>query len=63
MRVADPALFAPPIVITGAAFRFFARRQAEDVGIEATVVIEPATVPLTGPNGPVNRIGVATNAP
>jgi mannose-1-phosphate guanylyltransferase/mannose-6-phosphate isomerase len=41
LRVADPALFAPPIVITGADFRFFARRQAEELGIEATVVIEP----------------------
>jgi mannose-1-phosphate guanylyltransferase/mannose-6-phosphate isomerase len=41
LRVADPTLFAPPIVITGADFRFFARRQAEDIGIEATVVIEP----------------------
>ena len=34
-------MFAPPIVITGADFRFFARRQAEDIGIEATVAIEP----------------------
>ena len=41
LRVADADLFAPPIVITGADFRFFARRQAEDIGIEATVVIEP----------------------
>ena len=41
LRVADGELFAPPIVITGADFRFFARRQAEDIGIEATVVIEP----------------------
>src|SRR6201991_170026 len=41
LRVADEKLFAPPIVITGADFRFFARRQAEDVGIDATVVIEP----------------------
>ena len=41
LRVADDKLFAPPIVITGADFRFFARRQAEDLGIEATVVIEP----------------------
>jgi mannose-1-phosphate guanylyltransferase/mannose-6-phosphate isomerase len=40
-RVADPELFAPPIVITGEAFRFFARRQAEQLGIEATVVLEP----------------------
>jgi mannose-1-phosphate guanylyltransferase/mannose-6-phosphate isomerase len=41
LRVADGGLFAPPIVITGADFRFFARRQAEDVGIDVTVVIEP----------------------
>jgi mannose-1-phosphate guanylyltransferase/mannose-6-phosphate isomerase len=41
LRVVDSALFTPPIVITGADFRFFARRQAEDIGIEATVVIEP----------------------
>ena len=41
LRVADGGLFAPPIVVTGADFRFFARRQAEDIGIDATVVIEP----------------------
>ena len=41
-RVADPALFAPPVVITSDAFRFFARRQASDIGIDATVVLEPA---------------------
>src|SRR3954465_4951041 len=41
LRVADANLFAPPIVITGADFRFFARRQAEDLGIDATVLIEP----------------------
>jgi len=41
LRVADDSLFAPPIVITGADFRFFARRQAEDIGVEVTVVIEP----------------------
>jgi mannose-1-phosphate guanylyltransferase/mannose-6-phosphate isomerase len=41
LRVADSALFEPPIVITGSDFRFFARRQAEDLGIEVTVVIEP----------------------
>ena len=40
-RVADPTLFAPPIVITGPNFHFFARRQAEEVGVQATVVIEP----------------------
>ncbi|HUL87948.1 MAG TPA: mannose-1-phosphate guanylyltransferase/mannose-6-phosphate isomerase [Pseudolabrys sp.] len=40
LRVRDP-MFAPPIVITGPNFHFFARRQAEEVGVEATVVIEP----------------------
>src|SRR5512136_325714 len=40
LRVQDP-MFAPPIVITGPNFHFFARRQAEEVGVEATVVIEP----------------------
>jgi mannose-1-phosphate guanylyltransferase/mannose-6-phosphate isomerase len=41
LRVQGP-MFAPPIVITGPDFHFFARRQAEEIGIEATVVIEPA---------------------
>jgi len=40
LRVRDP-MFGPPIVITGPNFHFFAQRQAEDVGVEATVVIEP----------------------
>jgi len=40
LRVQDP-MFAPPIVITGPSFHFFARRQAEEVGVDVTVVIEP----------------------
>lgn len=40
LRVKDP-MFGPPIVITGPNFHFFARRQAEEVGVDATVVIEP----------------------
>ncbi len=40
LRVDDP-MFAQPIVITGPDFHFFARRQAEAVGVDATVVIEP----------------------
>src|SRR5499433_2238079 len=40
LRVHHP-MFGPPIVITGPNFHFFARRQAEEVGIEATIVIEP----------------------
>jgi mannose-1-phosphate guanylyltransferase/mannose-6-phosphate isomerase len=39
-RVQDP-MFAKPIVITGPNFHFFARRQAEEIGVDATVVIEP----------------------
>ncbi len=38
--MAAPDLFAPPIVMTGDAFRFFARRQAEEIGVDATVVLE-----------------------
>jgi mannose-1-phosphate guanylyltransferase/mannose-6-phosphate isomerase len=41
LRVADPDLFDLPIVMTSADFRFFARRQAEEVGIDTTVVLEP----------------------
>jgi mannose-1-phosphate guanylyltransferase/mannose-6-phosphate isomerase len=40
LRVQD-GMFGPPIVITGPNFHFFAKRQAEEVGVEATVVIEP----------------------
>jgi len=40
-RLADPALFAPPIVVTVGEFRFFAQRQAEDVGCGVTIVLEP----------------------
>jgi mannose-1-phosphate guanylyltransferase/mannose-6-phosphate isomerase len=40
LRVQDP-MFAPPIVITGPNFHFFARRQAEEIGVDATIVIEP----------------------
>jgi mannose-1-phosphate guanylyltransferase / mannose-6-phosphate isomerase len=40
LRVQD-SMFAAPIVITGPNFHFFARRQAEEVGVKATVVIEP----------------------
>lgn len=41
LRVADTALFTPPIIVTGPDFHFFAQRQAEDVGVNATVVVEP----------------------
>jgi mannose-1-phosphate guanylyltransferase/mannose-6-phosphate isomerase len=41
LRVADAALFTPPIVITNAEYRFFAEQQAVDVGAKATVLLEP----------------------
>ena len=40
LRVRD-AMFAPPIVITGPNFHFFARRQAEEIGVDVTIIIEP----------------------
>ncbi|BBE72144.1 mannose-1-phosphate guanylyltransferase/mannose-6-phosphate isomerase [Oharaeibacter diazotrophicus] len=41
-RVAAGPDFADPVVITSGAFRFFARRQASEVGADATVILEPA---------------------
>jgi mannose-1-phosphate guanylyltransferase / mannose-6-phosphate isomerase len=40
-RVNDKKLFAAPIVMTSEAFRFFARRQAQELGLDPTVVLEP----------------------
>ncbi len=40
-RVSDRSLFTAPIVLTHEDFRFFARRQAEDIGLTTTVVLEP----------------------
>ncbi|MGZ8368070.1 MAG: mannose-1-phosphate guanylyltransferase/mannose-6-phosphate isomerase [Rhodoplanes sp.] len=40
-RVSAPDLFAPPIVMTANDFRFFARAQAEEIGVDATIVLEP----------------------
>jgi Nucleotidyl transferase len=40
-RVSNKSLFAPPIVMTSDAFRFFARRQAQEIGLDPTVVLEP----------------------
>ena len=41
LRLADPDLFGSPLVMTAADFRFFARRQAEDLGVAAAIVLEP----------------------
>src|SRR5437588_1630294 len=40
-RVADP-MFARPIVITNADFRFIVAEQLRELGIEADIVLEPA---------------------
>ena len=40
-RVSKSELFGPPIVMTANDFRFFARSQAEEIGIDATIVLEP----------------------
>lgn len=40
-RFSDRSLFAPPIVITNAAFRSITQKQAQDVGIDISVVLEP----------------------
>ena len=40
-RVTDPALFARPIVITNADFRFIVAEQLRALGIEADIVLEP----------------------
>src|ERR1700759_2640102 len=42
LRVSDAALFARPIVITNAAYRFMVLEQLADIGIEADVLLEPA---------------------
>jgi len=41
LRVSDCKLFAAPIVITGPDFQFFAQRQADELGIDATIIVEP----------------------
>jgi mannose-1-phosphate guanylyltransferase / mannose-6-phosphate isomerase len=48
----------PPIVVTANDFRFFARHQAEELGIEADVVLEPEA----RDSGPAIAAGVALAA-
>ncbi len=40
-RVADRSRFADPVVLTNAELRFFAERQASDVGVPVAVLLEP----------------------
>jgi mannose-1-phosphate guanylyltransferase len=48
-------LFAPPIVLPAHDFRFFAGVQAEELGIYATIVLEP----LRRGSGPAIAAGAA----
>lgn len=41
LRVAESDVFLPPVVITGTDFRFFAKRQAAEIEIHPTVLLEP----------------------
>jgi mannose-1-phosphate guanylyltransferase/mannose-6-phosphate isomerase len=41
-RVSDPSLFARPIIITNAEFRFVVGEQIRECGMEADIVLEPA---------------------
>src|SRR5580704_17343560 len=55
LRVSDPALFARPIVITNAAYRFMVLEQLAEIGIEADVLLEP----MRRDSGPAIAAGAA----
>src|SRR6201997_2746784 len=55
LRVSDPALFARPIVITNAAYRFMVLEQLAEIGIEADVLLEP----VRRDSGPAIAAGAA----
>src|SRR5262245_7249687 len=40
-RVADPSLFGAPIVMTNRDHRFLVREQAQALGVEADILLEP----------------------
>jgi len=41
-RVLDPALFARPIIVTNAQYRFLVAEQLAEIGAEADILLEPA---------------------
>jgi mannose-1-phosphate guanylyltransferase/mannose-6-phosphate isomerase len=41
-RVADPALFEKPLIVTQRDYRFLVREQLEEIGAEAEIILEPA---------------------
>src|SRR5215468_3250266 len=54
-RVSDEGLFARPIVITNAAYRFMVLEQLAEIGIEADVLLEP----VRRDSGPAIAAGAA----
>jgi mannose-1-phosphate guanylyltransferase/mannose-6-phosphate isomerase len=55
LRVAEAALFARPIVVTNAAYRFMVLEQLAEIGIEADVLLEP----VRRDSGPAIAAGAA----
>src|SRR5580704_5658198 len=55
LRVSDATLFARPIVITNAAYRFMVLEQLAEIGIEADVLLEP----VRRDSGPAIAAGAA----
>lgn len=55
LRVSDPALFARPIVLTNAAYRFLVLEELQEIGIEADIVLEP----MRRDSGPAIAAGAA----
>ena len=56
-RVADPGIFAPPIVVTNTEFRFTVADQLQRSGVSADIILEPvAAIPVpplrSRPNSP-----------
>jgi mannose-1-phosphate guanylyltransferase / mannose-6-phosphate isomerase len=41
LRVADPALFGRPIIVTNGQYRFLVAEQLAEIGIEADILLEP----------------------
>ncbi|CAN5656609.1 mannose-1-phosphate guanylyltransferase/mannose-6-phosphate isomerase [soil metagenome] len=42
LRVADRSLFGKPVIATNDAYRFMAEQQAQEIGIEIDILVEPA---------------------
>src|SRR5262249_62284915 len=68
-RVSDTTLFARPIVITNAVYRFMVLEQLAEIGFEADVLLEPArrdsgpAIAAGGPFSPNRASAVRGGAP